>query len=64
MTAIEQKGFAETFDFTKFSVDDVSAELEKLDHTKSTTGVNIKLLKDNSDICAPISYKHLQLLYQ
>ena len=28
--------------------------MEKLDHTKSTTGVNIKLLKDNSDICAPI----------
>ena len=54
ITAIKQKGFTETFDFTKFSVDDVSAELEKLDHTKSTTGVNIKLLKDNSDICAPI----------
>ena len=44
ITAIKQKGFTETFDFTKFSVDDVSAELKKLDHTKSTMGVNIKAI--------------------
>ena len=29
-------------------------ELENLDHAKSTTGLNFKLLKDNSNICAPI----------
>ena len=54
IAAIKQKGLTETFDFTKFSIDDVSVELNKLDPTKSATGVNAKLLKDKSDICAPI----------
>ena len=54
IVAIEQRRTPDTFDFTKFSVDDVSSELNKLDHTKSTTGVNIKLLKENSETCAPI----------
>ena len=50
---IEQKGFTDTFDFTKLFID-LPVALNKLDHTISTTGVNIKLLKDNSNIFAPI----------
>ena len=49
IVAIEQRRHPETFNFTKFSVDDVSSELNKLDLTKSTTGVNIRLLKENSE---------------
>ena len=52
--AIEHRKKPNTFNFTKFSLDDNSSELNKLDHTKSTTGVNIKLLKENSETCAPI----------
>ena len=54
ITAIKQKGFTEEFDFTLFATDDVLSEINKLDPTKSTTGVSIRLLKENSDICAPI----------
>ena len=54
ITDINSKGFSEKFDFTLFSTDDVLSELNKLDHMKSTTGINVKLLKENADICAPI----------
>ena len=54
ITAIKQKGFTEAFDFTLFATDDVLSEINKLDPTKSTTGISIRLLKENSDICAPI----------
>ena len=54
ITAIKQKGFTEAFDFTLFATDDVLSEINKLDPTKSTTGVSIRLLKENSAICAPI----------
>ena len=43
ITAIKQKGFTEEFDFTLFAT--VSSEINKLDPTKSTTGVSIRLLK-------------------
>ena len=45
---IEQRKTTETFDFTKSSVNEVSSELNKLDHNDSTTGVNIKVPKENS----------------
>ena len=47
---IEQRRTLERFDFTKFSVDDLLFELNKLDHPKSTEGVSIKILEENSDI--------------
>ena len=52
--AIKEKSFKEIFDFTLLTTDEVLSEINKLDHTKSTTGISISLLKDNSDICAPI----------
>ena len=52
--AIKQKDFKEVFDFTLLTTKEVLSELNKLDPTKSTTGISISLLKDNSEICAPI----------
>ena len=51
---IIRKWFFEKFDFTLCSTYDVLSELNKLDHIKSTTGINVELLKDSADICAPI----------
>ena len=61
IVAIEQRRTPDTFDFTKFTIDDVSSEMNRLDHTKSTTGVNIKLIKENSETHAD---KHFHLLYK
>ena len=52
--AISQNNFKEVFDFTLLTTEEVLSELNKLDPTKSTTGISISLLKDNSEICAPI----------
>ena len=52
--AIKEKSFKEIFDLTLLTTDEFLSEINKLDHTKSTTGISISLLKDNSDICAPI----------
>ena len=52
--AIKQKDFIEVFDFTLLTTEEILSELNKLDPTKSTTGISISLLKDNSEICAPI----------
>ena len=41
-------------DLTLLISKEVLFEMNKLDHTKSTTGISISLLKDNSDICSPI----------
>ena len=54
ITDINSKGFSEKIDFTLFSTDDVLSELNELDHIKSTTGINVKLLKVNADTCALI----------
>ena len=51
---IKNKGFSDKFDFTLLSTDDVLSELKKLDHKKSTTGLNVKLLKKKADIYALI----------
>ena len=40
--------------FTLLSTDDVLSELKKLEHMKSTTGISVKLLKENADICTHI----------
>ena len=52
--AIEQRKTTETFDFTKSSANEVSSELNKLDHNDSSTRVNIKVPKENSNTCDPI----------
>ena len=51
---VNSQRFSENFDFTLFSSDDFLSELNKLDRMKSTTRINVKLLKENADICAPI----------
>jgi len=52
--AIEQNRSDEIFYFTLFITDVFSSEIKKLDPAKSTTGISIKLLKDNIDTCALI----------
>ena len=59
---VKSKGFSEKFDFTLLSTEDVLSELNKLAHRKSTIGVNVKLLKENADICTLILTRILTLV--
>ena len=52
--AIENKKFENIFEFRFVDLEEVTSEIKKLDPKKTTTGVSIKMLKDNVDICAPI----------
>ena len=36
------------------TTEEIMKEIKKLDSKKSTNGINIAMLKDNVDICAPI----------
>ena len=52
--AIKEKMTNETFNYSLFTVEDVSTEICRLDYKRSSTGVSIGLLRDNVDICANI----------
>ena len=51
--AIDNKKFENIFEFQFVDLEEVTSEINKLDKIK-TTGVSIKMLQDNVDICAPI----------
>ena len=54
ITSINRKQFEHLFEFSLVTTEEIIKEIKKLDSKKSTTGINIAILKDNVDICAPI----------
>ena len=57
--AINKNAVSATFNFRSLTEEEVSIEILKIYQNKSTTGVSIKLLKENIDICAPTLTKIL-----
>ena len=47
---IKQKNFKEVLDLIWLTMEEVLAHISKLNQTKSTTGISISLLKDDSKI--------------
>ena len=52
INAIKENVSGPSFNFRPISVDEVSKEICKLNDKKSTTGINVRLLKENVDVCA------------
>ena len=51
--AIKNNNSDDAFNFATLTENEVSDEIKKLDPTKASTGISIKMLKDNVDIITP-----------